>query len=442
VLDERGNEYSTVYRRLLEQFRDGIQLGLQVLFENQKLKEAQRALTQAREAAEAANRSKSKFLSALSHELRTPMNAILGLTGLALMQATDARLAGQLRTVETASRHLLEVINDVLEISRIEADRVTLAQLDFALPSVFDKVRSLTGEAAVAKRLALAFELEPALERMTLNGDALRLAQILVNYVGNAIKFTERGSVAVSATIDEETAASILLRCEVRDTGIGIEAAAQARLFGAFEQADAGIGRRYGGSGLGLSISKGLAGLMGGEVGVTSAPGQGSRFWFTARLRKVERGAADAPPRPDASAASRLRARHAGARVLLAEDDPTGQRVLQELLAHVGIDVDIAADGRAAIEQAQRRRYDLVLMDVQMPVLDGLAAARALRQLPGYRHTPLLALTAGAFSEDRRACLDAGMDEHVGKPIDPSRFFEVLLRWLEPPAAPAAAAED
>ncbi|MDE2454110.1 MAG: GAF domain-containing protein, partial [Burkholderiales bacterium] len=296
VLDERGNAYSGIYRRLLEQFRESIQLGLNTLWENQKLQQAQLELTQAREAAEAANRAKSAFLSAMSHELRTPMNAILGMTGLALLQASDHRLIGQLRTVETASRHLLELINDVLEISKIEAARVTLVNKEFELPSVMNKVRSLMTDQAIAKNLQLRFDVAAPLEQLGLIGDELRLAQILVNYVANAIKFTERGAITVSARIAEEDADEILLRCEVRDEGIGISAADRARLFRAFEQADASIGRRYGGTGLGLAINKGLAELMRGEVGVSSTPGQGSTFWFTARLGKPARRPANAEP--------------------------------------------------------------------------------------------------------------------------------------------------
>ncbi|MDE1950853.1 MAG: response regulator, partial [Burkholderiales bacterium] len=412
---------------------------LNTLWENQKLQQAQLELTQAREAAEAANRAKSAFLSAMSHELRTPMNAILGMTGLALLQASDHRLIGQLRTVETASRHLLELINDVLEISKIEAARVTLVNKEFELPSVMNKVRSLMTDQAIAKNLQLRFDVAAPLEQLGLIGDELRLAQILVNYVANAIKFTERGAITVSARIAEEDADEILLRCEVRDEGIGISAADRARLFRAFEQADASIGRRYGGTGLGLAINKGLAELMRGEVGVSSTPGQGSTFWFTARLGKPARRPANAEPGAERSAEAQLRARHAGKRVLLAEDDAMNQSVCRQLLEFVGFEVDAVADGAQAIEQARQRHYDIVLMDVRMPGIDGLEAAKGIRALPGWARTPILAFTAHAFAEDQRRCLDAGTNDHIGKPVAPEQLFEALLKWLEaPPPCPAS----
>jgi len=435
VLDATRNDYGQLYRRLLAQFRECIQLGLQTLFENQRLQEAQLALMRAREAAEAANRAKTVFLSTMSHELRTPMNAIVGMTGLALLSATDAKLVTRLRTIEGASAHLLQVINDVLEISKIESEHISLVCEDFKLPSVIGRVRSLTSEQAIAKHLDLTFELEDPLENMTLRGDPLRLAQILVNYVGNAIKFTAAGSISVRARIVEQKPGEVLLRCEVKDSGIGIAAADQSRLFKAFVQADEYISSKFGGTGLGLAISMSLAKLMRGDVGVVSASGQGSTFWFTAWLQTPAPMAETASLEDAQSAEERLRSRHAGSRVLLAEDDVVNRCVAQELLAHVKIGADEASDGQVALELARRHRYDIILMDIQMPVLGGIEAAKAIRALPEHADTPILAFSASAFEEDRRAFLDAGMNDHISKPVTPQAFFESLLKWLEPPAS-------
>jgi signal transduction histidine kinase/ActR/RegA family two-component response regulator len=401
-----------------------------------EVQERTAALTVAKEAAEAANRAKSTFLANMSHELRTPMNAIMGMTDLALRRTTDPKLRDQLTKVSQASRHLLHVINDILDISKIESECMRLEHTAFRIGEVLENLVSLIDHKATRKGLEFRVDLAPGLAGLMLVGDALRLGQILLNLAGNALKFTEHGSITVCIRLAEENPDDVLLRCEVRDTGIGIAAADRQRLFTAFEQADGSLTRKYGGTGLGLAISKRLAQLMGGEIGVESQPGAGSTFWFTVRLGKTaEPAAAPAPVALPDMAANRIQARHAGARVLLAEDEPINQEVSQGLLEDVGLAVDVAEDGREALAQAQRNRYDLVLLDLQMPLLNGVDAARAIRALPGYAQTPILAMTANAFDEDRLACLAAGMNDHIGKPVDPDLLYETLLRWLDRPPA-------
>ena len=280
---------------------------------------------------------------------------------------------------------------------------------------------------AAEKQLAFSIDLPEALERAAFLGDPMRLHQILVNLVGNAIKFTPRGSVAVRV----RRAANNRLHFEVEDSGIGIAPADQARLFLAFEQADGSTTRQYGGTGLGLVICKRLVEMMGGQIGVVSQPGAGSTFWFSLPL--PDAAPAAVPPAStfvSGSAERQLKATCPGARILLVEDEPINREVACILLEDVGLSVDLAEDGRQALEMAKQSSYDLILMDMQMPVMNGLDAARAIRALPAYVGTPILAMTANAFEEDRQACLDAGMNDHISKPVVPERLYQTLLVWL------------
>ena len=387
-------------------------------------------LAEAKDAAEAANRAKSVFLSTMSHELRTPMNGIMGMTRLALRRASDPQQIDYLNKSMGASKHLLAIINNILDISQVEAERLTLEEDDFILAQVIHDALGLEEEHARAKELQLITEISPTLPKR-LRGDAVRLKQILLNFIGNAIKFSGHGKITVRAHAMEEDSHSLLLRIEVADQGIGLAPEQQDRLFQAFTQVDGSLTRKYGGSGLGLIISKRLAQLMGGDAGVTSEVGVGSTFWTTLRLRKTV-----ATPRPTDNPAEilpneRLARLFSGCRVLVAEDDPLNQYVTSVVLEDAGLLPEMANDGCEAIEKARTGGYALILMDMQMPVMNGLDATRAIRQLPGLSTTPILAMTANAFHADRDRCLAAGMDDHIAKPLDPDTLCATLLHWLQ-----------
>ena len=392
--------------------------------------------------AESANRAKSTFLANMSHELRTPMNAIIGLSHLLGRETLTPAQLDRIDKINASAEHLLRIINDILDLSKIEADKITLESIDLDLPRVVEEAEGLLHESARAKGLPLIHEIDPALPA-GLRGDPMRVRQILINFIGNAIKFSERGEVLTRIQVVDTDETHCRVRCEVIDRGIGLSEAQQRGIFEAFTQADGSTTRKYGGTGLGLAICKRLCRLMCGEIGLSSTPGAGSTFWVELPLlrRPEAAGPAPLPPAADgiADPAAQLRATRAGRRILLVEDNPLNQEVARALLRKVGLVVDVAENGARALEMLDRQCYDLALMDLSMPVMGGLEATAAIRARPAFDSLPIVAITANAFDEDRSACLAAGMNDHVAKPFNPESLYRCLLEWL--PTTPRNAPE-
>ena len=425
-----GNAFNTMLSEIAE--RDG-QLANQRDHLEDTVQERTLALSLAKEAAEAASRAKSTFLSNMSHELRTPMNAIIGMTYLLRRNNPDAGQLDKLGKIDNAANHLLQLLNDVLDLSKIDADRMTLEQTAFSVDTLTNDLANLLAPRAESAHLRFILDIDSRLNAVLLLGDPLRLQQILLNLAGNAIKFTERGEVRVVARIAEDGAESVMLELSVWDTGIGIAPEAVDRIFKPFEQADGSTTRKYGGTGLGLPICQRLVRLMGGEIQVVSTQGAGSVFTFAIRLRRAGVALAGSVDTHQSwiAAEHALRSEFLGCRILVAEDDWVNQEVALELLREtLGFTVDIAPDGVQALDMAIKQRYDLILMDMQMPELDGLGATQAIREIAGYAEIPIIAMTANAFAEDRTRCLDAGMNDFIAKPVEPDKLFVIMLQWL------------
>ena len=385
-------------------------------------------LEAARQGAEASSRSKSAFLANMSHEIRTPLNAVLGMVHLLRRDAPTLEQLDRLDKIDSASQHLLAVINDILDISKIEAGKLVLDETTVDIKSILTRLVSVLGERAREKGLELRIESDEF--KHSLIGDPTRISQCLINFVGNAIKFTENGSITVRAKRVRESEDKVEVRFEVEDTGIGIPKESIGRLFKNFEQADSSTSRKFGGTGLGLAITQRLAELMGGTVGVSSQVGKGSCFWLTAQLKPNDEAMESLRSTIAGLTPAAVHSTLAGRHVLIVEDEFINQEIAREFLSELGITADTAGNGVQAIELIQRQPYDLVLMDMQMPEMDGLEATRRIRAMPEFMLLPIVAMTANAFAEDRERCMAAGMNDFLTKPVEPDELKSLLLRQL------------
>ena len=399
-----------------------------------RVQERTRELLAALNSAELAKRSRGQFLANMSHEIRTPMNSVMGMVYLALKAEPSPAQRAYLEKIQKSGAHLLGIINDILDFSKIDAGKLQLDSGIFDLQQVMQHIVQLAGGKAAEKGLSLRLDIGPDVPTL-LHGDALRLGQILVNFLNNATKFTERGGVVIRvqlipAPAEARPADSCMLCFEVEDTGIGIEESQRARLFESFEQGDQSTTRNFGGTGLGLAISRQLALLMGGEVGLSSQLGVGSTFWFVARFQRAQEARQQARQPTNVRDAMAVLS---GKKVLVVDDNAFNLEVARGLLEDLGLLVFTAENGEQALTAVNNTRFDCVLMDMQMPVMDGVTAARQIRNQPATADLVVIAMTANAGQDDQNLCLHAGMNEVVTKPIDPDRLFLVLARWLRAP---------
>ncbi|HEX8611796.1 MAG TPA: ATP-binding protein [Telluria sp.] len=413
----------------------------------QRVQERTALLADALAHAEAAVQAKNDFLANMSHEIRTPLNCILGMAALALEGAPDSRQRNYLDKIGQSGQHVLSIVSEILDFCKMEAGKLQIEQLPLNMQSVIAEVAAGFMPMAREKGLALKVRIEENVPERAL-GDALRISQILGNYIGNAIKFTDRGEVGIDACLIGTERERMRVRVEVRDSGIGLSPEEQQSLFQPFHQADSSTTRKYGGTGLGLAICRQLADMMDGTVGVTSARGVGSLFWFEVRL--CAPAPAMLPELPPVSAhagryepVERTMARLAGKRLLLAEDNPLNQELTRILVERAGATMALAGNGAEALVALAGGDFDCVLMDVQMPVMDGQSAARHIRADARLNHLPIIAMTANAFNSNRDDCLAAGMDDFLVKPIEAGLFYRTVAHWIDGrDARPAPAGDD
>jgi len=395
-----------------------------------ELKRTEEKLTQAKQAAEQAMRARSQFLANMSHEIRTPMNGVLGMASVLADTPLNAEQQEYLQTIRDSGDSLLKIVNDILDFSKIEAGKVEIEQTEFDLRSRVASILQLFAASARGKNLSLVSTCADDVPERVI-GDPVRISQTLSNLVGNAIKFTENGSIDVHVSVQSQAGDPMMLRIDVRDTGIGISNAAIERIFDPFSQEDASTTRRFGGSGLGLTISRQLVGLMGGELFVESVQGSGSCFSFTVKVSRASRAEATLVAAPVVASPAAHAADNNRLTVLLAEDNHINQIVAVAMLRKLGCEVTVAKDGQEAVDKAKDRHFDLILMDCHMPTLDGFAATADIRELERLgqpRHT-IIAQTANAMAGDRENCLAAGMDDYLSKPISASALAQIIRRW-------------
>ena len=394
----------------------------------EEMQRAEQKLREAKKLAEDSARTKSEFLANMSHEIRTPMYGIIGVANLALRNVTSDIQKGYLEKIDQSAKSLLRILDDILDFSKIEAGRIEIEKAEFDVVVLLGDIQNMTAYSVKRKNIELIVNISEEID-FNVNGDSLRLQQVLLNTISNAVKFTSKGSVTVNAAVEKRDKDEATLFFSVTDTGIGMTQEQISRIFDAFGQADTSTSREYGGTGLGLAISKSLVNLMGGEIWVDSTPGVGSTFNFTVKVGVIERdGSASAAKYEEADFT--IPDEYLGADILLAEDNEINRFIADELLTTAGFKLDMAENGAKAVEMVKARKYELILMDIQMPEMDGFQATKAIRSMEGCGGIPIVAMTANAMQGDKEKSLEAGMNDHITKPLMPGVLMEKICYWI------------